>query len=264
MKNFKIAAVVALAIAAAGCTRVGTGEVGVRVGFDKTIKHDILQPGSFNQTFVGNVHLFPVKAIQVDIKDLTPLAKDNSTMKEVEVQVIYSVNPTAVPDIFATKSAAFHATNDDGETYLMYNYISTAARNATYKAARNYEALVMNDNRDAIQTEIEDFLHKTLAEEHLDGEITIQQVLVKQILPADSVVQSANNLVKAKNEFLQKEVEVNTAKKEAERIAALNQNKGAVEYMGAMALVNISEGIKSGKVNTIVVPVDFKGMVQVK
>jgi regulator of protease activity HflC (stomatin/prohibitin superfamily) len=121
----------------------------------------------------------------------------------------------------------------------------------------------MSDNRAAIEQEIRETLTATLASEQLDTSISITQVLVRQITPADSVVASANALVRAKNELLQKEVEVKTAEAEARRIAALNANKGAVEYMEAMALMNISEGIKSGKVNTIVVPVDFKGMVNV-
>ena len=83
------------------------------------------------------------------------------------------------------------------------------------------------------------------------------------ILPADSVVASANDLVRSKNEFKQKEVEVQTAKKEAERIAALNANKGAVEYMAAMANMKIAEAIANGKVNTIVIPMDFKGMINI-
>jgi len=45
----------------------------------------------------------------------------------------------------------------------------------------------------------------------LDGSITITQVLVRNVVPADSVVESANALVRSKNEFKQKEVEVKTA-----------------------------------------------------
>jgi len=53
----------------------------------------------------------------------------------------------------------------------------------------------------------------------------------------------------------QKEVEVQTAKKEAERMAALANNSGAsIAFMNAQAALNISEGIKNGKVQTIVVP----------
>ena len=61
-----------------------------------------------------------------------------------------------------------------------------------------------------------------------------------------------------------KEVEVQTAKKEAERIAALNANAGAIGYMNAMANLKIAEGVANGKVQSIVVPYDFKGIVNAK
>ena len=145
----------------------------------------------------------------------------------------------------------------------MYNYIHQTARNAIYKSARKYEALEMSDNRQAIEMEVKELMTRSLADEKLDGSVTVNQVLVRMILPADSVVASANDLVRAKNEFKQKEVEVQTAKKEAERIAALNANKGAVEYMAAMANMKIAEAIANGKVNTIVIPMDFKGMINI-
>ena len=45
MKRFGlIAAVVGLAVLATGCTRIETGEVGVRVGFDKQVKPGELLP----------------------------------------------------------------------------------------------------------------------------------------------------------------------------------------------------------------------------
>lgn len=243
-----------------GCTRIETGEVGVRVGFDKQIKSGELLPGSFNQTMFGDVLTFPVKDVAVDVKNLTPLAKDNSTMKDFDVSVIYNINPTSVSELYVTKSRSFHALTEDGNTLLMYNYISSATRNAVYKSARNYEALVMSDNRAAIEQQIRESLQETLVVEKLDGKININQVLVRQIVPADSVVASANDLVRAKNELLQKEVEVKTAEAEARRIAALNTNKGAIEYMNAMAMMNISEGIKNGKVQTIVVPANFDAL----
>jgi hypothetical protein len=67
-----------------------------------------------------------------------------------------------------------------------------------------------------------------------------------------------------RNELKTKEVEVQTAKKEAERIEALNANAGAIGYMNAMANMKIAEGVANGKVATIVVPYDFKGIVNAK
>ena len=260
MKRVLTLSILAAAVLATGCTRIETGEVGLRVGFDKQVKNEELLPGSFNQTLIGSVMTFPVKEVAVKIDDLTPQAADNSTMKDFDAVVIYNINQSQVAEIYNTKNKSFHAYHD-GDTYLMYNYIFNATRNAVYKSARKYEALNMGDNRQAIESDIKEIVTKTLADEHLDGTITISQVLVRNIVPADSVVQSANDLVRAKNEYKQKEIEVQTAKKEAERMQALsNQGSQSIAYMNAQAALNISEGIKNGKVQTIVVPSNMTGL----
>ena len=67
-------------------------------------------------------------------------------------------------------------------------------------------------------------------------------------------------MVKAKNELKQKEVEVKTAEAEARRIAALNTNSGAIQYMDAQArmkqadaALKVAEAIASFKGNTLVI-----------
>nr|NDG05687.1 SPFH domain-containing protein [Oxalobacteraceae bacterium] len=260
MKNIFGITVVALALVITGCTRIETGEVGVRVGFDKQIRPGELMPGSFNQTLIGDVLTFPVKDVNVKIEDMTPIARDNSTMKDVDMVVIYNINPNQVSEIYTTKSRAFHV-DHGGDTYLMFNYVTQLSRNALYKVARDYDALDMNDNRAAMEQKMREIMTRNLADEKLDGSITVTQVLIRNIQPADSVVASANALVRAKNELKQKEVEVQTARKEAERMAALtNQSAQSIAYMQAQAALNISEGVKNGKVQTIVVPSNFNAL----
>ena len=260
----KIAAISTLAIAASACTRIETGEVGVRVGMDKQIQPGELQPGSLNQVIFGDVLTFPVKDVQVDITDMTPLASDNSTVKDFDMSIVYSVNPTSVAELYINKNRGFHAVTEEGDTLLMYNYIQQLGRNAAYKVARKYESLKMADNRAEIEQLVRAEIVAQLEKEKLGTSINVSQVLVRQILPANNIVASANALVQAQNEMKQKEVEVKTAKLEAERISALNANAGATKYMEATAIVTIAEAIKAGKVNTIVVPYDFKGIVTVK
>jgi hypothetical protein len=260
MKRFAIFGLIGASIFATGCTRIETGEVGVRIGFDKQVKQEELLPGSWNQTVIGDVLTFSVKDVQVDVVDLTPLASDNSTIQDFDMAVIYSINPNTVAELWIDKNRGFHAQSASGDILLMYNYIYQVARNAAYKSARKYESLKMADNRQQIETEIREEMIKALSAEQLDGSVNIQQILVRNILPAPNIIESANALVQAQNELKKKQVEVETAKKEAERIAALNANKGAIEYMQAMALMNISEGIRDGKVQTIVVPANFNAL----
>lgn len=244
----------------AGCTRIETGEVGVRVGFDKQIQSGELLPGSFNQVIIGDVLTFPVKDVQVKLDDMTPVAKDNSTMKDLDAVVIYNINQSQVAELYSQKSQAFHSRHN-GDIYLMYNYMVQASRNAIYKTARKYEALDMADARQSMEVEIKEIIQKTLVDEKLDGALIVGQVLIRNVVPADSVVASANDLVRAKNELKQKEVEVKTARMEAERMQALsNQSASSIAYMNAQAALNISEGIKNGRVQTIVVPANFNAL----
>lgn len=268
MNNFKtkvaLLSLISTAIISSGCTRIETGEVGIRVGFDKQVAPGELLPGSFNQILIGDVLTFPVKDVNVKLDNMTPVAKDNSTMKDFDAVVIYNINQAQVAELYSQKSRAFHAVSNDGDVYLMFKYVEQTARNAIYKEARKYEALDMADNRQSMEQSIKEQIQHTLTEEKLDGSISITQVLIRNIVPADSVVDSANALVRAKNEFKQKEVEVKTAEAEARRMAALaNQSAQSIAYMQAQAMMNISEGIKNGRVQTIVVPQDFKGMVNV-
>lgn len=261
MKLTKLTLLCASIFSMAACTRIETGSVGVRIGFDRQVQSQELQPGSFNQVFIGDVITFPVKDVNVTIENLSPVAKDNSTMQEMDVVVVYNIDPQKAAELYSTKNKAFHSVEKDGHTYLMYNYIVQNARNATYKASRKYEALEMADNREAMETQIADEIRKNLSTESLDGIITINQVLIRNIVPAASVVASANELVRAKNEYKQKEVEVQTAKKEAERMAALSNNSTqSIAFMNAQAALNISEGIKEGKVQTIIVPSNMTGL----
>ena len=260
----KVVLLAGLMATTAACTRIETGEVGVRRDAYKQVETTELQPGSLNQTIFGDVLTFPTKDVQVDVADLTPLASDNSTVADFDMSVIYSVNPSSVAEIYVAKNRGFHAENEDGDTLLMYNYVRQLGRNAAYKVARKYESLKMADNRAEIEQLIRQEITNQLANEKLDGDVMVSQVLVRQITPAKNIVQSANLLVQAQNENKRKEVEVGTAKLEAQRIAALNANAGATKYMEATAIVTIAEAVKEGKVNTIVIPYDFKGIVNVK
>jgi regulator of protease activity HflC (stomatin/prohibitin superfamily) len=260
-KFVTVAALAGVIALTSACTRIETGEVGVRVGFDKQVQPGELVPGSFNQTIIGSVMTFPVKDVNVVLENMTPVAKDNSTMKDLDAVVVYNINPRQVSELYATKNRAFHTETGDGDVLLMYNYVVQNTRNAIYKAARMYEALDMADNRNNMENFIKDEIQRNLAEEKLDGAITISQVMIRNVLPSDTVVESANALVRAKNELKQKEVEVKTAEAEARRMAALANNSGSsIAFMQAQAMVNISEGIKSGKVNTIVVPSNFTAL----
>ncbi len=251
-----------VALGLSACTRIETGEVGLRIGLDKQTSGAELLPGSFNQTLIGEVLTFPVRDIAVQLDNKNPLTSDNSTLKDFDLTMVYSIAPSSVSDLWTTKSRSFHAFDRDAKDWiLMHAFMSTVVNNAGYKAVRAYKALEVADNRQKIEEEIKRIVTETLRAEKLDQALSVTLVQVRNVLPADDIIASANAVVTAQNALRAKEIEVETAKKEAERIAALNQNSRAIEYMNAQAQLKIAEGIANGKVHAIVVPYDFKGIV---
>lgn len=265
-KIMSVVAAVLLASSLSGCYKVvDQGKVGLRKNFNNTIESTELVAGSFNQTLVGSVIEIPIKEISVDVTDLTPLAADNSTMGDFDVSVVYSINPTSVSDLYINKNRTFHALDDQGEVHLMHTYLQNTVKNAVYKVARQYEGLTMNDHRAEIEHKLLQQIKATLDEEKLGNAVLVTQVMARSIKANDSIVQAANNLIKAKSELAAKEVEVQTAKKESERMASLANNAGqSIAYMNAQAQMMIAEGVRDGKIHTVVVPYDFKGIVNVK
>lgn len=260
-KNIALCLVIG-AMAVTGCTRIETGTVGLRVDMSKQVQQQELQPGTWNQTVIGDVVVFPVRSIQVAWNNLTPQTADNSTLKDFDIAMVYDVNPTAVSDIWVNQSRSFHHYDDkQHDWFLMYNYMTQLLNSASVKAVRKYNALSVADNRSNIEADVKAIVDQMLKEENLDKSITVSQVRVANATPADDIVASANAAVRAQSDLKTKQVEVEIATQEAKRIQTLNSNSQAIPYMNAMAQMEIAKAAREGKVQMIIMPYDFKGII---
>lgn len=268
IKSFaKITILSVLAVSLTGCfTRVQTGEVGVRVNVSKEVQGTELPPGSWNQTIVGEVLTFPTKDITVSLENKTPMTSENTALADFDITIVYGVNPSSVAELYSTKSKAFHAYDEkERDTYLMYNYMLTLVNNASYKVVRGYTNLGAADNRQKIEEEIRNQVTEQLRIEKLDTALTLTVVQVRNILPNATILQSATDLVASQNALKVKENEVKIAEAEARRMEALAKNGNqSIAYMQAQALTAIAEGVRNGKVQSVVVPYDFKGIINLK
>lgn len=273
MNTFKLTAIGITAIAAAvamafaiSIKRVETGEVGLRLNASKQIEGTELVEGSFNQTIIGSVLTFPIRDISMAITNQTPLTAEDTKLADLDYTVIYNITPSAVSELWSKKSRAFHLLNQEsGDWYLMYNYMWTVASNAAVKAVRKQNALKITDNREEVEIDIRNTILAELKKEGLDTSITVTSVRILSILPNPAIVKAATDVVEANQRVAVATAQVEVAKQEAERMKVLAQNAGqSIAYMQAQAQLEIAKGIREGKVNTIVVPMDFKGIVNAK
>jgi hypothetical protein len=262
MKTILLALAAVGIVTITGCTRVETGHVGVRTTFNGSIEPDELGVG-FHQTLIGSVQTYVANEITWKIDNLTPQTKDRSQLEDLDLAYTYSVNPATIADL-VVKYKGRDGIDNQGDRYPLALYVENVVKTATTDVVSKYDALEANEKREEIRGKIRDQAETMFKEDGLNEAVNIHQVFVKNMQLSKAIMTSANAVIISQNELKTKEFEVQTAKKEAERLVALSNNKANIDYMNAKSLSDIAEGVKAGKVNTIVVPFDFKGIVNVK
>ena len=214
--------VVLFALFATGCGTVETGNVGVRITFG-TVNRQEVQPG-FYVAVLSSVKEFTAKETHVALDNMTPKAKDNLSLQDLDISVYYRVNPAAVVSLYV-KYAAQHV-YDKGLGYPAYTLIQSLARNAAYEEVAKYDSLTLHTQRDAIANGI----HKTLQDEINKGDkgaLTITRVVIRAVATDRSIEQSIRDAVAAQKQLEQIEVQNQIAVKQAE--IKVTEAKGIAE-----------------------------------
>jgi hypothetical protein len=263
MKKFLTLFACAMLMFMTGCARIASGEVGLRVDVNNVVQPGELMPGSWNQTIVGSVLEFPVRDVPLVINDAHPLTADKTALKDFDLTAAYSISPTCVSDLWSKKSRTFHGTTEHGEYLLMQNFVQNTLNSAAYKAVAKYNALDVSGQRDAIQADIHTMTVSEMKDAGYEGCLAVNSIQVKSIVPSDAVLASAQQVVSKANELKAKQMDVQIAEQEAKRMEAVSASGSNLAYMQVESQRLIAQAIHEGKVNTIIVPLDFKGQVVV-
>jgi len=214
------AAVLALILTAGQFTTINTGENGLYVGFDGQVKNEILTPGIKYEGF-GSIKVFNTRKITVIANDLRPKTKDNTIMKEMDVTVTYSINPTSLYDFYTNYDITNHGVGDGGQVQLMSSYISRLIASAVNQSVDEFPALEVNSKLEQIQDTIKSNLSEALKKNGLEGKITVDSIIVGKADLPDDLVASVNRVVAAQSANKEQEVKTRTAQLKAEENKAL-------------------------------------------
>jgi regulator of protease activity HflC (stomatin/prohibitin superfamily) len=230
-----IFALILLAVLPRSCTRVETGEVGLRKTFTGTVEMAPLGPG-FHQSIVGQVLIFSAREVLVPVKDLHPVTADKLPMEDVDVQLTYKVSPGSIPALYTRYSASYHVLGDR-EIFVMQRFIEQFVRSAVADAIAKYPALQVNDRRAEIVGEIQDDVNGKIKREGLEKDLTVGQIVFTTVQIPRVIVESTAAVVKAQNEAKAAEFTANVARVSAQgqADAAVIQAKGAAEAVKQQA-----------------------------
>lgn len=256
------ALVAGLLLAASTAGTIQTGNVGIKTTLG-ILSKDEIEPGVyFKLPLISTVQEFSAKDIVIDISDLTPKAKDNLSLRDMDVSIYYRANPGAIAELSA-KYASQSARHPDGYFMPAYELIWRIARNACYEEIARLDSLLIHTQRDQLGTAIARKIQEEL--DRTDkGVFSISRVVIRSVQTDPSIEQSIQQAVANQKKLEAMQVQTEIAKKEADikvteargiseanRIIAGSLTREYLQHEANLALLKFAE---KGNTNTVVVP----------
>lgn len=251
---------ISLALSTAGT--IQTGNVGIRTTLG-IISPDEIEPGIyFKLPVISSVQEFSAKDILIEISDLTPKAKDNLSLRDMDVSVYYHADPKAIAELSA-KYASQSARHEDGYSMPAYQLVWRIARNACYEEIAKLDSLLIHTQRDQLGIAIAKSLQQEL-ERNDKGVFTVSRVVIRSIQTDPSIEQSIQQAVANQKKLEAMQVQTEIAKREAEikvteahgiaeanKIIAGSLTREYLQHEANQALLKFAE---KGNSNTVVIP----------
>jgi len=198
-KLFSLLAVVATCMLLTGCWgRIETGNVGVRTNFNGKVDQELVREGLYF-AFLSSVDEYTTKEIPIDLENMQPKAKDNLSLKDLDVTVRYQVAPNAIRGLVTTKTNS--SAKKNGVFWPGYSIVSSVAKSEISDVVASMDSLTIHTKRTQLEERSKAAIQKSL--DMTDpGVFKINQVIVKQVT-TDPTIENAIRNVVAKDKELQ-------------------------------------------------------------
>lgn len=241
---------------------IQTGNAGTRTTLGIISKEEI-EPGIYLKwPIISTVQEFSAKDIVIDISDLTPKAKDNLSLRDMDVSIYYRANPKYIAEL-SSKYASQSVRHNDGYYMPAYELVWRIARNACYEEIAKLDSLLIHTQREQLGTEIAKKLQEEL--DRTDKDVfTISRVVIRSVQTDPSIEQSIQQAVANQKRLEAMQVQTEIAKREADikiteargiseanKIIAGSLTREYLQHEANQALLKFAE---KGNSNTIVVP----------
>lgn len=266
MKKLLLSLIVA-STALVGCTRVDDGFIGISKSRSSGEIADQYVGQGWTQTMTQDIIQVSTRNIILNITT-NPIVSEGIAMSKFEAKVNYGIVPATAPFIYKTEKNQ-HKITEDGDTYLLGEYVEQVAKSAISDVVRNYPAMGVNTKRDQIEREIKEALVAKLEAKGKLKYVNINEVNLIAIDPPQSIKDSVEKIVRTENEkkSMENEVEKARLEKEKNEILASSSGKQYTDLLNAQANLNFSEAAieaaKKGQFMPMLVPHGFNGNVTV-
>ena len=256
-----------LAVMVTSCGTIESGNVGVRTTLGKVDAEEV-EPGLYlGVPGVSRVQEFSAKEIGLDLNDLTPKARDNLSLRDLDVTIYYRVAAASIADL-TVKYAGQHMRDDGSRVYLpAYAMLQRVSRNALYEQAARIDSLVMHTQRDELAAAVQKSLQGDL-DTNDPRVFSITRVVIRSLTTDPAIEKAIQESVAAqkqlettKQRIAIAEAEAQVEIKKAEGIAKANQiiNQSLTrEYLQHESNLALQKFAEKGGTSTVVIPANMQ------
>jgi len=264
---FGVVLLAGLLVALTSCGTVESGNVGVRTTLGK-VAPDEVEPGLYlGLPGISRVQEFSAKEIGLDLNDLTPKARDNLTLRDLDVTVYYRVAGASIADLYV-KYAGQHVRDEGSRVNLpAFALMQRLARNAIFEQASRIDSLVMHTRRDELAASVNKALQAEL-DANDKGVFTVTRVVIRALTTDPAIEKAIQESVAAqkqlettKQRIAIAEAEAQVEVKKAEGIARANQiiNQSLTrEYLQHESNLALQKFAEKGGTTTVVIPANMQ------
>jgi regulator of protease activity HflC (stomatin/prohibitin superfamily) len=247
------------------CGTIETGNIGVRTTLGKVNAEEI-EPGIFfGLPGISRVSVFSAKEIGLDLNDLTPKARDNLSLRDLDVTVYYRTAAGSVADLYV-KYAGQHQRDEGSGVFLpAYAMLQRLTRNSVYEQASRIDSLVMHTQRDELAAAIFKSLQTEL-DANDKGVFTVTRVVIRSLTTDPAIEKAIQESVAAQKQLETTKQRIAIAEaeaqvKRAEGVARANQiiNQSLTrEYLQHESNLALHKFAEKGGTTTVVVPANMQ------
>jgi regulator of protease activity HflC (stomatin/prohibitin superfamily) len=255
---------IAVVLSSAGTLE--SGNVGVRTTLGKVDPEEVTAGVYFKLPFITRIQEFSAKEIGIDLNDLTPKAKDNLSLRDLDVTVFYKTTDGAVADLYV-KYAAQHLRDEATRVYFpAYGLLQRLSRNAVYEETAKFDSLIMHTRREELAQAVLKALQGEL-DKNDKGVFSVTRVVIRQLTTDPAIEKAIQDSVAAqkqlettKQRIQIAEAEAQVEIKKAEGIAKANQiiNQSLTrEYLQHESNLALQKFAEKGA-STVVIPANMQ------
>jgi regulator of protease activity HflC (stomatin/prohibitin superfamily) len=242
---------------------IATGNVGVRTTLGIMSQEEVTPGVYMKWPIISKVEEFTAKEVAIDLTDLTPKAKDNLSLRDMDITIYYRAESQAISELGA-KYAGQSERAPDGNYFLpAYNLVYRVARNSAYKEVARVDSLVMHTRREELGAAIHEGMQNELDQSD-PGVFKITRVVIRAVATDPSIEQSIRDAVANQKKLEAMEVQTKIAQREAEikvteahgiaesnRIISGSLTREYLQHEANQALLKFAQ---SGNTSTVIMP----------